>query len=68
MVHKDMETTDADMGYIKRYIPDIHDFLLCGNTLSKENVLKVKQAHELIQSVFAFVNSKMTHPRLKNSL
>jgi len=63
MVHKDMEDTDADMGYIKLYIREIHDFLLSGNTLSKEDILKVKQAHELIQSAYCCIFSKMTNPK-----
>ncbi len=63
MLRKEMEDSDADLGYIKRYIPDIHDYLLCGNILDSEDISKIKQAHELIQSVFAHVNSKMNHPK-----
>ena len=52
MIKPDMETRDADLGYAKRYIEDIHDWLSEGNILTDENVNKIRQAYELLQSAW----------------
>ena len=56
MIQASMENVDGDLGYIKLYIQEIHAFLSSGNKLDQENIVKVKQSHELIQSVFCSVS------------
>ena len=47
MINKEMETRDADLGYMKAYyIPTIHEFLTNGGILSEEQNLVIKETHE----------------------
>ena len=57
-VDRSMETTDADMGYMKIYIRHMHEFLTKGQLLSDESVAKVKEAHEIMQSVYCEVSQR----------
>jgi len=55
LTEKDRET-DADLGYAKRYIAEIHNFIIGGGKMCKDDRVKVKEAHALLQSVYCRAN------------
>jgi len=50
-----MRTRDADLGYIRMYIKEIHKFLENGGRLTEADSLLVKEAYEKIQDVYCHI-------------
>ena len=55
-----METTDADLGYMKMYIKHIHDFLESGEILGEQSVLDI---HEIHNKMVNIVNSVLARQK-----
>ena len=56
MVIPSMENSDADLGYVKMYIAEVHRFLENGGELTPTNVKRVRQIHEEMQRLYIQVN------------
>ena len=60
-VQPNMVETDADLGYMLRYIRALHNFLENGNTLPDHAVQNVRTGMDAIRN--AFLNTHHTLPR-----
>jgi len=57
-----MHERDADLGYIKMYLKEIHEFLDAGGVLCKRTSLLIRQSHETMLDAFG---SFMGHDKNK---